>query len=242
MATYSTLRDRALNRVGCLGQSEAETVAQMALEETMKFVALYVRVPGLIATATATAPADPEEEANAILIENASGFNVSSGVFMAPDRLYVKEDSNADGPGTPYEYLEYDHFQDLKSIPLGNRVSLYNSNLQDQRPRFCYTITPSNEIWAQPLTEDNVLTLRYRKAPAAYSGGTTPEISPQFDFILVNGAELVLKEWLREPDTISTTWSLLENGLMDDIRRYDIEINGQRKRSSFQIHKSYRIT
>ena len=39
MSTYDTLRDRALNRTGLLGQSEAQTVAQMALEEAMKFVA-----------------------------------------------------------------------------------------------------------------------------------------------------------------------------------------------------------
>lgn len=240
MATYSALRDRALNRVGCLDQTEAQTVAQMALEETMKLVALKVRVPGLIATATATAGASPELEANAIAIET-TGFGVTAGVFMAPDRLYVKKDSSIADKGTPYEYLEYDHYVDLKSVPWGERQTLYESGLHDERPRFAWTITPSNKIWAEPLTEDNVLTLRYRKAPAAYVAGNTPEISAQFDFILVNGAELVLKEWLREPEAITTTWALLQDGLQQDIENYDIEINGQRKRKALKVHRTYRI-
>lgn len=238
MATYEQLRDRALGRVGCTGQSEAQTIAQVALEEAMKFVAFHVRVPSLIASATATAPADPELESNAIALD-ASGFNIAS-TYQCPDRLYVKRDNTVTDIGTPYEFLEYHHFQDLKSVPIKERSGVIESGFGDERPRFCYTITPNDKLWAQPLQEDNVLTLVYRKVPAAYSGAASPEILPMFDYILVNGAEIALKEWLREPAEISTLWSLFEAGLMRDVERYDSFLNSQRKRTQLRIHRSYR--
>lgn len=238
MATYEALRDRALAQVGLTGQTEAQTVAQTALEEAMKFVAFYVRVPSLIASATATAPADAELESNAITL-GASGFNISAA-YQCPDRLYVKKDSAEVNIGTPYEFLEYHHFQDLKSVPMGARPGIFDLGNYDERPRYCYTITPSSKVWAQPLSEDNVLTLVYRVSPAAYSGAATPEILGLFDYILVNAAVIALKEFLREPAEITTLWSLFEAGLMKDVQRYDLFLNSQRKRSHFRIHRSYR--
>ncbi len=239
MTNGLALRNRALVQVGCLGQTEAEDVAEQALEECMKFVALHVRVAGLIGSATATAPADPEDEANAIPIGAGSpGFGVSA-TFQAPDRLYVKKDSSADNYGSPYEFLEYDHFIDLMSIP-GQIRDGFDSIQHDERPSRCYTITPSDKIWAQPLTAGNVLTFFFRKAPAAYGDAATPEIAPLFDYILVSGTALVLKEWLREPDGIVSMWQIFEAGLMNDIARYQSALNGRRKRSQIKIHKSYR--
>jgi hypothetical protein len=241
MSTYATLRDRALDQVGCTGQTEAQTVAQVALEEAMKFVAFHVRIPSLVASATATAPASPELEASAIaLTGGASTFGITTGVFQCPDRLYVKKDSTTTGYGAPYEFYEYPNFIDLQSIPANQRTGLYDSGLFDERSRFSYTITPTDKVWAQPLTAGNVLTLFYRKSPAAYSGSATPEITPMFDYMLVNAAVLALKEWLREPAELTTLWALFEQGLAMDIQRYDSFINGRRKRSHLRIHRSYR--
>lgn len=239
MATYEALRDRALNQVGLLGQSEAQTVAQVALEEAMKFVAFHVRIPSLIASATATAPASPELESNAIAI-GGGGFAVSA-TYQCPDRLYIKSDSTITDIGTPYDFVEYHHFQDLKSIPGVARTGIFQSALNDERPGFSWTITPSDKVWASPIKEDNVLTLVYRKVPAAYSGAASPEILVMFDHILVNGAVIALKEYLREPAEITTLWTLFENGLMKEIERYDLFLNGQRKRSHFKMHRSYRV-
>lgn len=242
MSTYQTLRDRALGQVGLTGQTEAQTVAQTALEEAMKYVAFNVRVASLVGSATATAPASPELEANAIALEGGAGtFQISAGVFQTPDRLYVKKDSSAESPGLPYDFLEYDHFLDLKAIPAGERVGIFEPATFDERPNRVYTLTPSGKIWAQPLTEDNVLTLFYRKSPAAYSGGSSPEILPQFEHILVNGAVIALKEWLREPAEITTLWTLFENGLKKDVQTYDDYLNSRRKRKSLRIHRSYRV-
>ena len=241
MATYQALRDRALSQVSCTGQSEAQTVAEVALEEAMKFAAFHVRIPSLIASATATAPASPELEANAISLTGGAGtFQITSGVYQAPDRLYVKKDSSATGPGTPYRFYEYHHFLDLKSIPAGTRVGIMEPGTIDERDDYSYTINPSDKLWANPLTQGNVLTLYYRKSPAAYSAAVTPEILPLFDYILVNAAVLALKEWLREPAELTTLWALFEQGLMTDVHRYDLFLNAQRKRSHLQIHRSYR--
>lgn len=239
MSTYQDLRDRALNQVGCLGQAEAQTVAQVALEEAMKFVSFHVRVPSLISSATATAPANPSLEANAITL-GGGGFAITA-TYQCPDRLYIKKDSSVAEIGQPYEFLEYHHFQDLKSIPAGMRLDVFDTALLDERPEFSYTITPDNKLWAQPITQNNVLTFVFRKSPAVYAAATVPEIVPLFDFILVNGAVIALKEWLREPESITTLWTLFEQGLMKDVEKYDLHVNGQRKRSKLRIHRSYRL-
>lgn len=239
MATYEELRDRALRQVSCLGQSEAQSVAQTALEEAMKFVAFHVRVPSLIASATATAPANPMLESSAITI-GLGGFNVAA-TYQCPDRLYIKKDSSTVDIGIPYDFLEYHIFQDLKAIPCGTRVGIFEPSTIDERPTYCYTITPDNKLWATPSAEGNVLTLFFRKSPAAYSALVVPEILPLFDYILVNGAVIALKEWLREPEQITTLWSLFEEGLATDVQRYISFLNSQRKRTQLKIHRSYRV-
>lgn len=238
MSTYGTLRDRATARVGLTGQSEAEGIAQAALEEAMRYISFIVRVPSLVGSATATAPASPTLEANAITLDT-GGFNILSS-YSTPDRLYVKKSSAIVGYGTPYEFLEYNHFIDLKSLAGGARTDLFRPGLLDERPDFSYTITPANTIWAYPLTQNNVLTLFYRKTPAAYSGAATPEILPMFDYILVNAAEIVLKEWLREPAELTDMWELFEAKLGSQIRQYDLHLQSQRHRTHYRIHRSYR--
>ena len=239
MSTYSALRDRALARVNCVGQSEAETLAAAALEEAMRFVSFHVRVPSLIASATATAPADPTLEANAITL-GALGFNISS-TFQVPDRLFVKKDSGTVGYGTPYEFREYHHFLDLQAIPSASRDNILYPAYNSEIPQFCYTITPDSKVWCNALTVDNVLTLFYKKTPAAYAANGVPEINILFDHILTTAAELVLKEWLREPDIIVSMWDLFSTHLLSSIEEYDRQLNSGRKRRQIKIHRSYRV-
>lgn len=236
--TYATLRDRALSQVGCLGQSEAQIVAQTALEEAMKFVAFKVRIPSLIASATFTALASPDLEVNAIPLGSA-GFNISSS-YQAPDRLYIAVDSNATVPGLPYEFLEYAYFLDLQAIPSTIRIGISSPYTADDRPLYCYTITPANTVWIRSIVQGNIVTFYYRISPVAYNSSSSPEILPMFDYILVNGAVIALKEWLREPAEVTTLWSLFEAGLTPDTQKYDEFLNGQRKRSHLKVHRSYR--
>lgn len=241
MSTYDTLRDRALNFVGCFGQVEAQTVAQIVLEEAMKFVAFYVRIPSLIASSQFTIVAsNPQTEANAPTLD-AAGFNVLAS-YQAPDRLYVKSSASADGYGVPYEYLEYHYFIDLQSIPSGGRIGVSTPGTVDERPRYSWTITPSNKVWISPLTTGNVATLFYKKNPAAYSGAGTPEILPRYDYILVDACTAVLKDWLRDPEAVTTARDIFRAKIMPDIGLYDLENSAARKRSHLKIHKSYRPT
>ena len=236
--TYADLRDRALKQCSAFGQTEAQAIAEIALEECMKWVSFHVRVPSLIASATATAPADANLEANAITL-GVGGFNITS-TYSCIDRLYVKKESSVVEIGLPYEYYEYHYFQDLKSIPSNERVGLFTPAVYDERATYSFTITPSAKLWAQPLTENNVLTLVYRKAPAAYSGAATPEILPLFDHILVNGAALAVKEWQREPSELVDYWTLFDKSLSPQVERYNLFLSGQRKRKAVPIHRSYR--
>lgn len=237
MATYQALRDEALSLVGGEGQEDLQDVAEKALYQCMKWVAFHVRILNLIGSATATAPADAHLEDNAITL-GVGGFNVTS-TFQCVDRLYVKHDSSTEGKGVPYDYLEYHHFLDLLNVPGGYRELA--DVTWDEAPEFRFTVTPSGKLWAQPLIEGNVLTLFFKKEPAAYADNGTPEILPLFNHILVEGAVLVLKEWLREPAEIMTMWNLFDNGLKSQREEYDRQINGARKRTSLRMHRSYRI-
>lgn len=237
MTTYATLRDSALKQCGAYGESEMSELAEIALAECMKFVSFHIRVPALVGSATATAPASPELESNALSI--ASDFSIAD--FRTPDRLFVKKNSSAVELGTPYEFLEYDTTLDLLYSP-SSRYGIVRDldEYGDDIPDRWYTITPSNKIWARPLSQGNVLTFFYRKEPAAFSGAGTPEINPQFDWILTKGAVLAIKEAQREPDRIMSMWDLFTNGLEADLDRYDSFLNGRRKRDEIRIHKSHR--
>jgi hypothetical protein len=236
MATYEELRDRALQQVGCLGQSEPEEVAQIALTEAMKYVAFHVRVPSLIASATAVAPPNPTLEANAIPL-GPLGFNITSS-YQTPDVLFIKADAAMEGYGTPYDYREYHHYLTLRS-PQTSRLG--TQDFIDELPRFPWTITPTNGVWSHVILEGNVLTLFYRVVPIEYGDGTLPpEILPMFDYILVNGACVALKEFLREPKEITTLWTMFDGALKADCDRYDDYINSQRKRTQIKIHRTYR--
>lgn len=239
MATYEQLRDRALGQTGTTGMTEPQTIAQYALEEAMRFVASHVRIQSLIGSATATAPADAHLETNAITL-GVSGFNISSS-FQCIDRLYVKKDSSVVGRGTPYEYVEYDYFHDLKAAPGSIRVGVYDAASYDERPMYSYTLTPDGKIWSTDIAEDNVLTLVFQKTPAAYSGSSTPEILTKFDYILVDAAVIAIKEWQKEPAEIVTLRTLFQNGLMNDVKLYAEYLKGQYKRDTLKVHRDYRI-
>lgn len=238
MTTYLELRDEALARVSCTGQTLAQGVAQNALKEAMKFVAFHVRVLSLISKATFTVVSTaPTLEANAIPI-GVSGF-AASATFQCVDRLYIAKDAAAKTPGLPYDFYEYHNFLDLNNIPDNIRWGLNSTTGTELSPR-PYTLTPSNSIWTTNIATGNVATLFYRVSPAAYADGTTPEINPLFTSILVSAAEIALKEWLREPEQMTHLWALFEAALMPDIQRYDNFVTGGRKRSHVKIHRSYR--
>lgn len=231
--SYSQLRDKVLTLCDQTGSTDATAVVQVALEETLKYIASQVELPGLLSSATATWGAATTS------LGIVADFVVSD--YASPDRLYVKKDAATAGYGVPYDYVEWLHWNDLKAIPAGDiRSDLWDVNVLDERPNKAWTINFDDEILIEPYATDNVLTLVYFKEPAAYTDGGFPEIPPKWDYILVNGATLILKEWLREGDIIIDAHSILK-ALDPQIALMDMEMNSKRQRGNLKISHRYRI-
>jgi len=240
MATYSTLKATTLTLLDLTGSTDAGTVVETALVETLKYIAARASLPQLIGSASATWGA-----ATTSIPIGTSGspkFNLSD--FGTPNRLYVKKDSSADSPGIPYTYLEYLDFLDLKNVPFGDvRDSLYEPASIDARPDYAWTIdhsTSPGAVIAYPVSEDNVLTLYYNKAPAAYSANSSPEIDSLWDRLLVDGAFLITDQWLKEPERPLPPHLLLSK-LDPEIDEYKRAKTSNRKRSTLRLSNRYAI-
>ncbi|RMH38000.1 MAG: hypothetical protein D6694_12785 [Gammaproteobacteria bacterium] len=228
MATYQTLRDRALALTGNTGVTDITTVAEYGLEEAMKYVASRVYLFDLIKSATYTW----QSSDTSVSIEGSSGFNASD--YSTPVRLYVND--------IPYDMLEYFTYKDLKKIPGTERLYVTEIDSVDARPSKAFAINPSKEIELDPVSAGDVLTLYYKKQPAPYGDGTgTPEIPSEYDHILVNGAILYIQAFIEMQEVgqqgvvnIRTLLSALD----PDIRELDIELNHKRARTHAKIsHK-----
>ena len=235
--TYSQLRDSALILVdSSTDATDLRQIAQVALEETMKYISQRVELPGLIKSATATWGASTVS-----IPLGVGGFGITN--YDTPNRLYIRLDSTATAPGIPYDFREYLHWLDLSAVPdaVHYRSDSFEVLTGDERPSRCYTIDHSNNLIAAPVAEDNVLTFYYNIAPAAYADSGIPELpAASFDSILVSGAVLVLKEFIREPDVIVDPYTIL-GSLDKQISQLDSFLNSRRRRRVLNIHSSYRI-
>lgn len=241
MSTYLQLRDRAISQISLTGNADAQEVAQIALQECMRYVAHKVRVPALLPTVAAAAPAPGGDGVIAMTLTGT--FALGSGVYQAPDRLWVAKtsgDVTALDKGTPYKYYPIEAYRDLSNIAPNFRTYIDSDSINDLDSKFRWTVDEATgTVYIDPVEEGNYVTLQYHKSPAAYADGTTPEILPLFDYILVDGAVLALKEWLREPGEILTYRSLFR-ALDPDIEEYKRHIAGTRKRTQLRMHRSYR--
>lgn len=224
MATYLSLLTTASTLADTTGQTDVEEVMKVAMVEALKYVATKITVPELRARATYTW-VDGDET----IPIGGGGFAVSS--FTTPIRLYVN--------GVPYDYREWLEWLDLTNAPGGYRWTINQPATRDIRPARCWTINHDDEVEILPLpVEDDVIVLYYDTEPAAYSDGGTPELNARFHNILVNGALLVGKEFLRDPDAILDMQALF-SGLDDQIKELSIHQDSQRKRRGFRISSRY---
>lgn len=231
--TYSQLRDKVLILCDQTNSDDATAVVQIALEETLKYIAAQVELPQLLSSKTATWGA------------LTTGLSIASDFvatdYASPDRLYVKKDVDAEDYGTPYDYLEFMHWNDLRSCSSGGiRESIYEVNRVDERPAHAWTIDLSNNVIIDPVTEGNVATLFYLKEPDAYADGAFPQMPPKWDYILVSGATLILKEWMREGDVVIDPQTIL-TAIDPQIAKMDMEMNSKRQRANLKISHRYRI-
>lgn len=231
--TYLQLRDRVLTFCDQVGSDDAAELVEAALEESMKYITSKIELPGLLHSAQATWGSSTTS------LSIVTDFGVAD--YASPDRLYVKKDSTADNYGLPYDYVEWMHWHDLKSVPSGDiRDSIFSPASLDERPARAWTIENNDLIHISPYATDNVLSLFYFSEPAAYSDAGTPEIPAKWDYILVSGGVLILKEWLREGDLVVEPRTILK-GLDEQIAEMDSELSGKRKRGNLKISHRYRI-
>lgn len=240
MATYGTLKTTTLTLLDLTGSTDAGTVVETALVETLKYIAARASLPQLIGSATATWGA--ATTSIPIGTTGSPKFNLTD--FGTPNRLYLKREASVDGVGIPYTYLEYLDFLDLQNVPYGDtRDSLYEPASIDARPHYAWTIdhsTSPGAVIAYPVSENNVLTLYYNKAPAAYNASNSPEIDALWDRLLTEGAFLITDQWLKEPERPKPPHLLLSQ-LDPEIDEYKRAKTSNRKRSTLRVSNRYSI-
>ena len=244
MATYGTLKNTVLTYLDLVGSTDAGTVVEKALVETLKYIQARATVPKLIGKATATWGASTTSIP--IGTTGSPKFNVTLTDFGSPNRLYVARDSNADAPGIPYTFREYLEFQDLKAVPSGElRDSLYDPASRDERPDRSWTIDSITDpadpkVIIYPASENNVLTLFYNKPPAAFVSGNSPEIDADWDHLLVEGAFKITDQWLKEPDRPKSPHILLRE-IDPQIEEFKRSKKSNRKRGQLRLSHRYSI-
>lgn len=236
MATYNTLKTEVLVNCDHVGSTDAGTVVEYALRTCVRYISSRTELPKLRTSKTYTV-IDADITAGSISITGASKLNATD--YSTPNRLFIRRNSAATAPGQVYDYSEHMHYLEQKAFSIrGERTSLYDVGNEDLRPAYAYTIDADDNLIIDPIAVDNVITFYYMKEPAAYGSGTTPEIPSEFQYILVNGATLILKEWIREPDQIIDPHTVLAS-LNPQIEQLDLFLHGRRKRSMIKLHPSY---
>lgn len=236
MSTYGQLKTEVLTLVASTGSTEVGTVVESALVSCVKYIAAQTDLPKLIKKKAYTVIG---ADITAGLISITSGSKINATDFSTPNRLYVQRGGLGTFPGTPYEILEYMHYYDLASADTaGIRDSLYEARGYDLRPTFSATITPDSELIIDPIAEGDIINFFYMVEPAAYGTSTVPEVPAEFHYILVNGATMVAKEWIREPEEIIDPHTIFK-GLDKQIEKLDLYLHGRRKRSGMKVHHSY---
>jgi hypothetical protein len=225
MATYLQLKTKVLKLVEQVGSSDVAAIAEIGLEETMKFVAIRVPLASLRGTALYTWQSG-DTEANI-----ATDFGVAN--FEFAERLFVAN--------VPYAFRDYATSLDLQNTPGARRMALFEPFTQDERPAKSWTIDDSSNIIPYPVNVGNELKLRYIKSPAPYADATVPEIPTLFDFILVNGATMICKEYLlpSEKKGLLNPYAILQ-ALEPQINELDIYLHTLRKDNVIKIHPAYR--
>jgi hypothetical protein len=130
---------------------------------------------------------------------------------------------------------------DAAAVPgAGYRTSLFESATCDVRPDYSYTVNIDNEVEIEPLSADNVVNFYYNTAPAGYTDSGSPEIPSQYHYIVRNGAIIIAKEWVREPEALLDPFTVLKQ-LDDQIRDLDIAKRSNRRREPGRLSHRYQI-
>lgn len=235
--TYSDLKTDVLTFCDQVGSTDAIAVVERGLHYAMRYVARKCELVGLIQESTYTWQGSD----TSVLLFDPAGFNITQSQYGSPNNLFVRQNTDNEAPGIPFQFIQYTQWLNLKSVATNEfRDSLFDPCTSDERPSRTFTLTPDNKMLVHPIGEDNVLTFLWNKRPAAYNDNNSPEIPPDFDYIISNGASLILKEWIREPDAIVDPMKILA-ALDPQIDEMKTALNSNRRRDVVKMHGSYRL-
>jgi len=234
MTTYGNLRTTVLVLADETGNSSAESIAEVGLHQTMKYVASKLELDSLVGSATHTWLSTDSD-----IDLYGSDFNITdASAPLEPLDMFVGKSGTT---GLPYDYRRYLDWQRLKSVPAFEREWISLPSSIDRRPDRCFTVTPSNkvELYPEPLVGE-VVTIWYRADPADYAAGTTPEIPSNWDHILVNGAVLYVEKVIKEEEKVINPYQLF-NALDEQIREMERSLRGPRSRPQMTVSRSYGV-
>lgn len=230
--TYLQLKTDALVLTDHEGSADVGSVAEIALLEALKFVAQNVRLDSLVGEASYTL--DATDITNQYIPLNTDGFEVAD--ITEPLELWVGQTATSDGER--YEYKRYLDWRRLKNTQSG-RSPLFGSYTNPSMASRTFTLNTSDNILIYPFpTEGKICTLFYQKEIAAYSDAGYPELNDPWDSILINGAVLYIKEFLKETMEPLNPYLLFQQ-LIPQIEELKISLDSPRTSPRLRIHSSY---
>jgi hypothetical protein len=211
--TYGALRSQLLTMINGTGSTELSNQADVALFETMKYIARNVeKLPRLIGRASATWNVALNSQ-----LDIATAFGVTD--MRSPRRLFVKTSANQEGYGPEYDFSDFEIYNSVLYRPSYNAPRLEVSDRRHgiQRPinrwTVDYTTVATGGILCYPVQTNDTLTLFYTKEIAAYDVNNSPEVPSDFDQLVLDGAFALMQQYLKDPDGILTMDQILSQQL-----------------------------
>lgn len=207
--TYAQLKTQLLILTNGVGSNELGTLADTALLEVMRYIARNVPdLPALIGKATATWPALP---ANSIDI--ATGFGVTN--INTARRLYVKAPTVTKGYGPLYTYRTLETYHTIMYPSRGKyeRTQFPDTQWYEDIDRVWtidYTSTATGVVLINQVSAGDIVTLFYTKDIP--TSGTVP-LPGDFDNLLLQGAQVIMENWIKEGENLNSMEKLLERNL-----------------------------
>jgi hypothetical protein len=230
MTTLGEIKADVLSLAESPESIEIGKVAEIGIQETLKYISSKVVLPELVRDAEVTYAAASHNSGIAI---GAGGFEVAD--FDTPLRLYVDN--------VAYDLRDYLVWKDLKTERNGfPGTRIYEHEREDRRPDRVWTLRYSdNLILFDPFpTEGTTIELVYIKPVDAYADANVVFLPNRFEGLVMNGALVYCKEYIREPEQIINPYQLLST-LDPQIQELKIHRDSTRPRFKMRIGKGYEL-
>lgn len=207
--TYAQLKTQLLILTNGVGSDELGTLADTALLEVMRYIARNVPdLPALVGKATATWPALPTTT-----LSIATDFGVTN--INTARRLYVRSPTLTNGYGPLYTYRTLETYHTIMYPARGRyaRSQFPDNDIFETTNRVWtidYTTVTTGQIMISQVSPADIVTLFYTKdIPTT---GVVP-LPGDFDNLLLQGAQVIMENWIKEGENLVSMERLLERNL-----------------------------